>query len=123
MIQAGTNLKVADNTGAKAIRCFKVLGGSRRRYARIGDTIIASVKEAESRRAVKKKDIVVAVIVRQKKSYRLPSGVCLRFDDNASIILEGKTKKAKGTRVLGPIPRILREKGFGDIVGAAKIIV
>lgn len=123
MIQPGTNLKVADNTGAKVIRCFKILGGSRHRYARIGDIIIASVKEVEPRKMVKKKDIVTAVIVRQRKPFRIPNGMYLRFDDNASIILEGKTKKPKGTRVLGPIPRILKEKGFGEIVGAARTIV
>jgi large subunit ribosomal protein L14 len=116
-------LKVADNTGAKTIQCFQVSGGSYRRYAQIGDIVMASVKESEPRRMIKKKDIVRAVIVRQRKPFRLPSGIYLRFDDNAAVILDGKTKNPKGNRVLGPIPRILKEKGFEKIVTMAKTIV
>jgi len=123
MIQPRTILKVADNTGAKTIRCFKVLGGSKRRYAQIGDIIVASVQEAEPRRTVKKKDIVRAVVVRQKKPFRLKSGIYLRFDDNAAVILDGKTKNPKGTRILGPIPRCLKDKGFSRIVTMSKNIV
>lgn len=123
MIQVGTNLKVADNTGAKTIRCFKILGGSRHRYGKIGDIIVASVKDAEPRRAVKKGEVVRAVIIRQKKPYRLPNGFYLRFDENAAIILEGKTKNPKGNRVTGPIPRILKEKGFEKIVTMATTVI
>jgi len=123
MIQQGTKLKVADNTGAKIVQCIKVLGGTKRRYARIGDIIVVSVKEAEPRKLVKKKDVLRAVIVRQKKPFRLNNGCYLRFDENAVIILEGKTKSPKGNRVLGPIPRILREKGFKKITEMAKDLV
>lgn len=123
MIQDGTNLKVVDNTGAKTIRCFKILGGTRHRYARIGDIIVASIKSAEPRKAVKKKDVVRAVIVRQRKAYRLKSNIYLRFDDNAAVILDGKTKNPKGNRILGPIPRVLKEKGFEKIVAMAKTVV
>ncbi len=117
MIQAGSNLKIADNTGAKSIRVIKVLGGSRRRYARIGDIVTASVKVAEPRKLVKKKDIVKAVIVRQKKSIRRPDGSYIRFDENAAVILDGMTPK--GGRIFGPVPRELRDKGFTRIISLA----
>jgi large subunit ribosomal protein L14 len=117
MIQAGTKLKVADNTGAKIIQCFKVLGGSRRRYAQIGDVVVASVKEAEPRKVVKKKDIVKAVIVRQKKAIRRADGSYIRFDENAAVIVEGFIPK--GGRIFGPVPRELKEKGFDKIVSLA----
>ncbi len=117
MIQAGTKLKVADNTGAKIIQCFKVLGGSRRRYAQIGDLIVASVKSAEPRKAVKKKDIVRATIVRQKKTYRRKDGSYIRFDENAAVIVDGYVPK--GGRIFGPVPRELKEKGFDKIVSLA----
>jgi len=117
MIQAGSNLKIVDNTGAKSIRVIKVLGGSRRRYARIGDIVTASVKVAEPRKLVKKKDIVKAVIVRQKKSIRRPDGSYIRFDENAAVILDGYNPK--GGRIFGPIPRELKDKGFGKIVSLA----
>lgn len=117
MIQAGTNLKVADNSGAKMIRCFKVLGATRRRYAQIGDIVVASVKEAEPRKAVKKGDIVKAVIARQKKAFRRLDGSYVRFDDNAAIILEGKNPKA--SRIFGPVPRELKERGFDKIISLA----
>jgi large subunit ribosomal protein L14 len=117
MIQAGTKLKVADNSGAKMIQCFKVLGGSRRRYAQIGDIVVASVKEAEPRKAVKKKDIVRAVIVRQKQAYRRADGSYIRFDENAAVIVEGYNPK--GGRIFGPVPRELKEKGFDKIVSLA----
>ena len=121
MIQAGTKLKVADNTGAKVIECFKVLGGSRRRYASIGDIIVASVKEAEPRRIVKNHEIVRAVVVRQKKSYRRADGSYIRFDDNAVVILEGK--EPKGGRIFGPIPREIKEKGYNTIASLADEVV
>ena len=117
MIQAGTNLKVADNTGAKHIRVIKVLGGSRRRYARIGDIVTASVKVAEPRKIVKKKEIVRAVIVRQKKALRRSDGSYISFDENAAVILDGKVPK--GGRIFGPIPRELRERNFPKIVSLA----
>jgi len=117
MIQAETKLKVADNTGATIIECFKVLGGSRKRYAKIGDIIVASVKEAEPRGVIKKKAVVRAVIVRQKKSLRRKDGSYIRFDENAAVIVEGTDPK--GTRVFGPIAREIREKGFTKIVSLA----
>ena len=117
MIQAETRLKVADNTGAKIIECFKVLGGSRRRYAGIGDVVVASVKSATPRGMVKKKDIVKAVIVRQKKELRRKDGSYIRFDENAAVILEGKDPK--GTRIFGPIAREIREKGYSKIISLA----
>lgn len=117
MIQAGTNLKIADNTGAKLIRVIKVLGGSRRRYAGIGDIVTASVKSAEPRKLVKKKDVVRAVVVRQKKPLRRADGSYIRFDENAAVILEGMTPK--GGRIFGPVPRELRDKGFTKIISLA----
>lgn len=117
MIQAETRLKVADNTGAKIIECFKVLGGTRRRYAGIGDIIVASVKVATPRGMVKKGDVVKAVIVRQKKELRRKDGSYIRFDENAAVILEGKDPK--GTRIFGPIAREIREKGYSKIISLA----
>ena len=117
MIQAGTNLKVADNTGAKAIRVIKVLGGTKRRYAGIGDIVTVSVKVAEPRKLVKKKDVVKAVIVRQKKSLRRKDGSYIRFDENAAVILEGL--EPKGGRIFGPVPRELKDRGFEKIISLA----
>lgn len=123
MIQPETKLKVADNSGAKTIQCFKVLGGSKRRYAQIGDIIVAAVKDAEPRKGVKKHDIVRAVIVRQKKAFARKDGSYVKFDENAAIILDGKTVNPKGGRLFGPIPRELREKGFDKLAGMAKELV
>jgi len=123
MVQPRTMLKVADNTGAKIIQCFRVLGGHRRRYGRIGDVIVGTVKEAEPRRQVQKHEVVRAVIIRQKKEYKRPDGSYIRFDDNACVILEGKTKEPKGGRVVGPVPRELKEKGFEKIAGLAEELV
>lgn len=117
MIQAESKLVVADNSGAKIIECFKVLGGSRRRYAGIGDIIVASVKSSDPRGAVKKGNKVRAVIVRQKQAYRRKDGSYIRFDDNAAIIVE--KKEPKGTRVFGPVARELRDKGFAKIISLA----
>ena len=117
MIQAESKLNVADNSGAKMIECFKVLGGSKRRYASIGDIIVASVKSAEPRGMVKKGDKVRAVIVRQAKELRRADGSYIRFDENAAVIVDGK--EPKGTRIFGPIARELREKGFNKIVSLA----
>jgi len=117
MIQAESRLKVADNSGAKIIKCFKVLGGTRRRYASIGDIVVASVKIAEPRGLVKKGDKVKAVIVRQKKALRRRDGSYIRFDENAAVILEGM--EPKGTRIFGPVAREIREKGFHKIISLA----
>ncbi len=115
MIQPFTRLKVADNTGAKEIMCIKVLGGTRRRYAGVGDIIIASVKEAAPGGSVKKKDVVRAVVVRVAKEYGRPDGSYVRFDDNAAVILD-QEKNPRGTRIFGPVGRELREAGFMRIV-------
>ena len=122
MIQTETLLKVADNSGAKLIKCIKVLGGTRRRYASLGDIIVAAVKVAEPRRPVKKHDVVKAVIVRQRKEFRRIDGSYIRFDDNAAIVLDSG-KNPKGGRVFGPIARELKEKGFSKIINLAKDIV
>jgi len=123
MIQPRTMLKVVDNTGAKILQCFRALGGSKRKYAQIGDVIVGTVKEAEPRRAVKKHDVVRAVIVRQRKNFRRSDGTYIRFDDNACVILEGKTKEPKGGRVLGPMPREIKEKGFEKIAALAEELI
>ena len=123
MIQLRSMVKVVDNSGAKLLQCFHVLGGSKKRYARIGDVVVGTVKEAEPRREVKKHDVVRALIVRQKKEYRRRDGSYIRFDDNACIILEGKTKNPKGGRILGPVAREIREKGFEKAIALAKEIV
>jgi len=122
MIQPRTMLKVADNSGAKVIQCIRVLGGTRRRYAQIGDVIVGTVKEAEPRRPVKKHDIVKAVIVRQKKSYRRKDGSYIKFDDNAVVVLD-IGKNPKGGRIFGPIAHELKEKDFEKIVNLATDIV
>ena len=118
MIQTRSMLKVADNTGAKIIQVFNVPGGTRRRYAQLGDIVVAAVKKAEPRKLVKKHDKVKAVIVRQKKEYKRSDGSYIRFDDNAAVIL-GDGKLPRGTRILGPVARELREKGFDKIAGMA----
>ena len=118
MIQPQTRLKVADNSGAKEIMCFRVLGGSFRRTAGVGDVIIASVKSATPGGAVKKGEVVKAVIVRTKKQYRRPDGTYIRFDDNAAVIIN-EQKQPKGTRIFGPVARELREKDFMKIVSLA----
>lgn len=122
MIQTQSKLKVADNSGATEVQCIKVLGGSRRRYARLGDIITAVVKKAEPRKEVKRHEVVKAVVVRQKKPYRRADGSYIAFDDNAAVIL-GKEKDPKGVRIFGPIPRELGEKGFKKIHSLAKTIV
>lgn len=121
MIQPRSMLKVADNTGAKLIQVFKVLGGTRRRYARIGDIVVASVKIAEPKKTVKKKDIVRVVIVRQSQSFRRQDGSYIRFDDNAGVLVDGK--EPRGGRIFGPIPRELRERGFTKIISLAEEVV
>ena len=122
MIQVQTRLKVADNSGAKKVQCIKVLGGSRRRYAQLGDVIVVVVKEAEPRKAVKKHEVVRAVVVRQKKPYRRQDGSYISFDENAVVILE-KEKTLKGGRVIGPIPRELKAKGYQEIIALAEEVL
>ncbi|PJE64801.1 MAG: 50S ribosomal protein L14 [Candidatus Ryanbacteria bacterium CG10_big_fil_rev_8_21_14_0_10_43_42] len=121
MIQPETRLKVADNSGARIIQVFKILGGTRRRYARIGDVVVASVKIAEPRKAVKKKDIVRAVIVRQAQAFRRVDGSYIRFDDNAAVLVQDK--EPRGGRIFGPIPRELRERGYMKIISLADEVV
>lgn len=118
MIQQQTKLNVADNSGAKMVKCIKVLGGSKRRYSHIGDVIVVSVKEALPRGQVRKKTIERAVIVRTRNAIRRKDGSYIRFDDNACVIVT-KEGEPKGTRVFGPIARELREKGYQKIVSLA----
>ena len=118
MIQTYTRLKVADNTGAREIMCINVLGGSKRRYARLGDVIVAAVKKAIPASATKKGDVVRAVVVRQVKPYRRGDGSYIRFDENAAVILTDKNNP-KGTRIFGPVARELREKNFTKIISLA----
>ncbi len=115
MIQTFTRLRVADNTGARQIMCIKVLGGSRRRYAGVGDIIIAAVKQSIPGGSVKKGDVVRAVVVRTAKEFGRPDGSLIRFDEDAAVILDD-AKNPKGTRIFGPVARELREKGFAKIV-------
>lgn len=121
MIQVGTKLNVADNSGARKVQCIRVLGGTRRRYARIGDLIVASVKSAEPRKTVKKKEVVRAVVVRQNKEFKRKDGTAIRFDDNAVVIVDGK--EPKGGRIFGPIPREIKERGYDRIVSLAPEVV
>lgn len=123
MIQTRTMLKVADNTGARVLQCIQVLGGTRSRYAQLGDVIVGAIKKAEPRRIVKKHQVVRAVIIRQRKNYRRADGSYIRFDDNACVILEGKTKEPKGGRIFGPLPKEIKGKGFDKIAGLAEELV
>ncbi|MBI5732708.1 50S ribosomal protein L14, partial [Candidatus Jorgensenbacteria bacterium] len=118
MIQERSILRVADNSGAKSVRCFRVLGGSRRRYAGIGDIIVASVQVAEPRKQVKKKDVVRALVVRQRNPLRRKDGSYIRFDDNAVVLIDKKEPRA--TRIFGPIPREIKEKGYDTIASLAE---
>ena len=119
MIQQESRVRIADNTGAREVLVIRVLGGSKRRYGRVGDMIVVTVKQATPRAQVKKGEIVRAVIVRTSKEYRRPDGSSIRFDDNAAVILDGESKSPKGTRIFGPVARELREKGFMKIVSLA----
>ena len=122
MIQQETNLEVADNTGAKSVRCFRVLGGTRRRYAEVGDVIICSVKTADPHGNVKKGEVVRAVIVRTKSYIRRPDGSFLRFYDNSCVIIDDKDNP-RGTRIFGPIAREVRESGFVKITSLAPEVI
>ncbi len=121
MIQVGTKLKIIDNTGAKIVQCFNLPGASQKRYAQIGDIIVAAVKEALPNREIKKGDVVRCLIVRQRKPLRRKDGSWIKFDDNAAVILE--KGEVKGTRVFGPIPRELKEKGYHKLISMAKFVV
>ena len=118
MIQQESRLSVADNSGAKEILCIRVLGGSRRRYARVGDIIVATVKEASPNGAVKKKSVVKAVVVRTTDQIRRKDGSTIKFDDNSAVII-GDDKAPRATRIFGPVPRELREKGYARIISLA----
>jgi large subunit ribosomal protein L14 len=118
MIQQQTRLKVADNSGAKEVMCIKVLGGTRRRYAYLGDVIVASVKEASPRSKVKKGEVVKAVVVRTKKTQKRADGTSIRFDENSAVILNNQNEPI-GTRIFGPVARELRAKNFMKIVSLA----
>jgi len=122
MIQEMTRLKVADNSGAREITAFKVLGGSKRRYASLGDLVVASVKVATPNGSVKKKEVVRAVIVRTKKEVRRADGSWIRFDDNAAVIVD-KNGNPKGTRVFGPVAREFRGKNYMKIVSLAPEVI
>jgi large subunit ribosomal protein L14 len=119
MIQHRSMLNVADNAGAKKLQCIRVLGGYKKRYAQIGDIITCVVKEAAPRGIVKKSEVVHAVIVRQRKEYRRSDGTYIRFDENAAVIVDRKSKEPKGSRIFGPIARELRTKGFQKIISLA----
>jgi large subunit ribosomal protein L14 len=119
MIQQESRLKVADNSGARELLVIQVLGGSKRRYGSIGDIVVATVKSATPQGAVKKSEIVRAVIVRVSKEWRRDDGSHIRFDDNAAVVLDSDGKNPKGSRIFGPVARELREKGFVKIVSLA----
>ncbi len=121
MLQLRSIVNVADNSGAKKVGVFKVLGGSRKKIAQIGDIVVVSVKVAEPRKAVKKKDVLKALVVRQRKPFRRKYGSYIKFDENAVVILDGK--EPKGGRIFGPIPREIKELGFNTIASLAEEVV
>ena len=123
MIQIYSNLDVADNSGARRIRVIQVMGGSKRRYANLGDIITASVREAIPHAAVKKGDVVKAVVVRIRHDTQRPDGTVIRFDSNAAVLINAATMEPRGTRIFGPVPRELREKGFMRIISLAPEVV
>lgn len=118
MIQQESRLVVCDNSGAKEILCIRVLGGTRRRYARVGDIIVATVKEANPQGNVKRKSVIKAVVVRTQKEIRRKDGSTIKFDDNAAVVI-GEDKLPKATRIFGPVPRELRELGYAKIISLA----
>jgi len=119
MIQQESRLKVADNSGARELLVIKVLGGSRKKYGRVGDVIVGTVKTATPHGSVKKSDVVRAVIVRTSKEWRREDGSYIRFDDNAAVILDAESQNPRGTRIFGPVARELREVGYMRIVSLA----
>ncbi|MDD5659086.1 MAG: 50S ribosomal protein L14 [Actinomycetota bacterium] len=122
MIQSYTRVRVADNTGARELMCIRVLGGTRKRYARVGDVFIATVKDANPGGVVKKSDVVTAVLVRSVKKYRRKDGSYIRFDENAAVIID-KQGNPKGTRIFGPVARELREKNYMKIISLSPEVV
>ncbi len=122
MLQQETELKVADNTGAKKVKCFKVLGGSKRRYAGVGDTIVCSIRDADPDSSIKKGDVVKAVIVRTRRYIKRKDGSWLRFDSNSCVIIDDKGNP-KGTRIFGPVAKELRERGFIRICSLAPEVI
>ena len=122
MIQQESSLRVADNSGARVIKCIRVLGGTGRRYAGVGDVIVATVKQADPGRDVKKGEVVRAVVVRTTKQYRRPDGSYIKFDDNAAVLL-GADQAPRGTRIFGPVARELRERDYMRIVSLAPEVV
>ena len=122
MIQSETRLRIADNTGAKEVLCFKVLGGSRKKYARIGDQIVITVKKALPEGMVKKGDVCRAVVVRTRKEFKRRDGSSIRFDENAAVILDGQGEP-RGTRIFGPVARELREGGYMRIISMAPEVI
>lgn len=123
MVQPQSIVKIADNSGAKIGRVFKILGGSKKRYARLGELVVLSVQKAEPRKQVKKKDVLFGVVVRQKAPFRRKDGSYVRFDENAVVILDNQKKEPMANRVFGPIPREIGEKGFQKIVSLAPEVV
>ncbi|MEX0652103.1 MAG: 50S ribosomal protein L14 [Candidatus Paceibacterota bacterium] len=123
MIQPQTVVKITDNSGAKIGVVFKILGGSKRRYARIGDLVVLSVKTAEPRKLVKKKEVVRGIVVRQTKPFRRKDGSYIRFDENAVVIVEKEKKEPRAGRIFGPIPREIAERGYQKIVSLAPEVV
>ncbi|HEX5395140.1 MAG TPA: 50S ribosomal protein L14 [Candidatus Saccharimonadales bacterium] len=119
MIQQESRLIATDNSGARSLQCIRVLGGTRRRYARVGDIVVASVKTASPTGAVKRKSVVKAVVVRSRSPIKRPDGSLIKFDDNAAVVLSDDGKTPRGTRIFGPVPRELREKGFTRIISLA----
>ena len=119
MIQHRTMLKAADNTGAKQLQCIRVLGGYRKRYARIGEIFNAVVKKADPHGVIKKGEIVMAVLVRSTKEIKRKDGTYVRFDDNAAVIIDKENREPKGTRIFGPVARELRDKGYIKIISLA----
>ncbi len=123
MIQTETVVKIADNSGGKIGKVFKVLKGSKRRYASLGDLVILSIKVAEPRKAVKKKDVCLAVVVRQRSAFRRKDGSYIRFDENAVVILDKNKNEPKGGRIFGPIPREIQERGYQKIISLAPEVI
>lgn len=123
MVQPQSIVKIADNSGAKIGRVFKILGGSKKRYARLGELVVLSVQKAEPRKQVKKKDVLFGVVVRQKAPFRRKDGSYVRFDENAVVILDNQKKEPMANRVFGPIPREIAEMGFQKIVSLAPEVV
>ncbi len=123
MIQTETVVKITDNAGGKIGKVFKILGGSKRRYAMIGDLVVISVKVAEPRKAVKKKDVLRAVVVRTRNAYRRKDGSYIRFDDNAVVVLEKEKMEPKAGRIFGPIPREIGERGYQKIISLASEVL